>query len=317
MFEKIIAQDKAKKILSEQIKNNKIPHAYIFMGEEGTGKMLTAIEFAKILNCTINDYANTDAGPCNHCLSCEHIDKGSFPDLHIINFEKQDEIAEKESEKGKTKLGIKLIRYMQEKVYIKATDGKWKVFIIEPAEKMTMEAFNCLLKTLEEPPDNTIIILIAKHKETIPVTILSRSQTVFFQPLHSGEISMYLQNKHFLSQENANKIAEMADGSIEKAEQLMLNTQNEYSTLWNELTNKKLALADILIKSKSVAKDRDSAIEAISIISENAIKFFRQNPIKYANIIEKLSESKRFLEQNANPTNVLDNLFLYINSKTK
>ena len=317
MFEKIIAQDKAKKILSEQIKNNKIPHAYIFMGEEGTGKMLTAIEFAKILNCTINDYTNTDAGPCNHCLSCEHIDKGTFPDLHIINFEKQDEIAEKESEKGKTKLGIKLIRYMQEKVYIKATDGKWKFFIIEPAEKMTIEAFNCLLKTLEEPPDNTIIILIAKHKETIPVTILSRSQTIFFQPLYSEEISKYLQNKHFLSKENADKIAEISDGSIEKAERLMLNTQNEYSTLWSELTNKKLALADILIKSKSVAKDRDSALEAVSIISENVTKFFRQNPRKYANIIEKLSESKRFLEQNANPTNVLDNLFIYINSKIK
>lgn len=317
MFEKIIAQDKAKKILSEQIKNNKIPHAYIFMGEEGTGKMLTAIEFAKILNCTINDYTNTDAGPCNHCLSCEHIDKGTFPDLHIINFEKQDEIAEKESEKGKTKLGIKLIRYMQEKVYIKATDGKWKFFIIEPAEKMTIEAFNCLLKTLEEPPDNTIIILIAKHKETIPVTILSRSQTVFFQPLHNEEISKYLQNKHFLSKDNADKIAEISDGSIEKAERLMLNTQNEYSTLWSELTNKKLALADILTKSKAVAKDRDSALEAVSIISETATKIFRQNPRKYANIIEKLSESKRFLEQNANPTNVLDNLFLYINSKTK
>ena len=317
MFEKIIAQDKAKKILSEQIKNNKIPHAYIFMGEEGTGKMMTAIEFAKILNCTINDYTKTDAGPCNHCLSCEHVDKGTFPDLHIINFEKQDEIAEKESDKGKTKLGIKLIRYMQEKVYIKATDGKWKFFIIEPAEKMTIEAFNCLLKTLEEPPDNTIIILIAKHKETIPVTILSRSQTVFFQPLRSEEISKYLQDKHFLSQENANKIAELADGSIEKAENLMLNTQNEYSTLWSELTSKKLALVDILLKSKSVAKDRDSALEAVSIISENATKFFRQNPRKYANIIEKLSESKRFLEQNANPTNVLDNLFIYINSKIK
>jgi len=317
MFEKIIAQNKAKKILSEQIKNNRIPHAYIFMGEEGTGKMLTAIEFAKILNCTINDYTKVDAGPCNHCLSCEHIDKGTFPDLHIINFEKQDEIAEKESEKGKTKLGIRLIRYMQEKVYIKATDGKWKFFIIEPAEKMTIEAFNCLLKTLEEPPDNTIIILIAKHKETIPVTILSRSQTVFFQPLHSEEISKYLQDKHFLSKDNADKIAEISDGSIEKAERLMVNTQNEYSTLWSELTGKKLALADILIKSKTVAKDRDSALEAVSIISENATKFFRQNPRKYANIIEKLSESKRFLEQNANPTNVLDNLFIYINSKTK
>lgn len=318
MFEKIIAQDKAKKILSEQIKNNKIPHAYIFMGEEGTGKMLTAIEFAKTLNCMINDYTKTDAGPCNHCLACEHIDKGSFPDLHIINFEKQDEFADKESEKGKTKLGIKIIRdYMQPKVYTKATDGKWKFFIIEPAEKMTIDAFNCLLKTLEEPPDNTIIILIAKHKETIPVTILSRAQTVFFQPLHSNEISKYLQDKHFLSQENANKIAESAEGSIEKAERLMLNTQNEYSTLWSELTSKKLALADILIKSKSVAKDRESAVEAVSIISESATKFFRQNPRKYANIIEKLSESKRFLEQNANPVNVLDNLFIYINSKIK
>lgn len=317
MFEKIIAQDKVKKILSEQIKNNKIPHAYIFMGEQGTGKMLTAIEFAKILNCTINDYTKTNVGSCNHCSCCEHINKGTFPDLHIINFEKQDEIADKESEKGKTKLGIKLIRYMQEKVYIKATDGKWKFFIIEPAEKMTMEAFNCLLKTLEEPPDNTIIILIAKHKETVPVTILSRVQTVFFQPLHSQEVSKYLKDNHFLSQENADKIAEMADGSIEKAELLMLNTQNEYSTLWSELTSKKLAMADILIKSKSVAKDRDCALEAVSIITENATKVFRQNPGNYAGIIERLSESKKYLEQNANPTNVLDNLFMYINSKIK
>ena len=109
----------------------------------------------------------------------------------------------------------------------------------------------------------------------------------------------------------------MSDGSIEKAETLMLNTQNEYSTLWTELTSKKLALADILIKSKSVAKDRDSAIEAVGIITENATKFFRQNPGKYANIIEQLSQSKKYLEQNANPTNVLDTLFIYINSKIK
>lgn len=317
MFEKIIAQDKAKQILSEQIKNNKIPHAYIFIGEPGTGKMMTAIEFAKILNCTINDYTKSNFGPCNHCLSCEHIQNKTFPDLHIINFEKQDEIAEKDSEKGKTKLGINLIRYMQEKVYIKATDGKWKFFIIEPAEKMTQEAFNCLLKTLEEPPDNTIIILIATHKETIPVTICSRVQTVFFQPLKAEEIQKYLQNKHFLPQDTAENIAQMADGSIEKAEILMLNTQNEYSTLWKELTSKKLPVADILLKSKSVATNRDNALEAVNIITETAVKSFRQSPSKYANIIEVLSKSKRYLEQNANAINVLDNLFLYINSKIK
>ena len=317
MFEKIIGQEKAKKIISEQIKNNKIPHAYIFMGEPGTGKMMTAIEFAKILNCTINDYTKSDFGPCNHCLSCEHIQNKTFPDLHIINFDKQDEIAEKDSEKGKTKLGIKLIRYMQEKVYLKSTDGKWKFFIIEPAEKMTTEAFNCLLKTLEEPPDNTIIILIAKHKETIPVTICSRAQTIFFQPLKTEEIQKYLQNKHFLPQDTAENIAQIADGSIEKAETLMLNTQNEYSALWKELTSKKLPIADILLKSKSVATNRDNALEAVSIITENATKDFRQNPSKYANIIERLTESKRYLEQNANPVNVLDNSFLYINAKIK
>ena len=83
---------------------------------------------------------------------------------------------------------------MQEKVYIKSTNAKWKIFIIEPAEKMTIEAFNCLLKTLEEPPDNTIIILIATHKETIPVTICSRVQTIFFQPLKKEEVQEYLQN---------------------------------------------------------------------------------------------------------------------------
>ena len=315
MFEKVIAQEKAKKILSEQIRNNKIPHAYIFMGESGTGKMMTAIEFAKILNCEITDYTESNFGPCNHCLSCEHIQNKLFPDLHIINFKKQDEIAEKDYEKGKTKLGIKLIRYMQERVYIKSTNAKWKIFIIEPAEKMTIEAFNCLLKTLEEPPDNTIIILIAKHKETIPVTICSRVQTIFFQPLKNEEVQAYLQNKHFLPKDTAENIAQMSDGSIEKAETLMLNTQNEYSTLWKELTLKKLPIVDILLKSKSVSTSRDKALETVSIITENAIKSFRQNPLKYANIIERLLESKKYLEKNANPTNVLDNLFLYINSK--
>ncbi len=315
MFEKIIAQGKAKKILSEQIKNNKIPHAYIFMGEEGTGKMLTAIEFAKILNCQINDYSQTDSGSCGHCLACEHIDKGSYSDLHIINFEKQDELADKETEKGKAKLGIKVIRYMQDKVYLKATEGKWKVFIIEPAEKMTIEAFNCLLKTLEEPPENTIIILIAKHKETIPVTILSRVQTVFFQPLSVEDISKYLQENNSLSQENALKIALMSDGSIEKAENLIVNTQNEFSTFWTELSGKKIAASDILAKSKQAAKDRETALEAITIITENAMVSFRKNPGKYADIIEALSKSKKYLELNANPANVMDNLFMYVNNK--
>ena len=118
-----------------------------------------------------------------------------------------------------------------------------------------------------------------------------------------------------MPKDTAENIAQMSDGSIEKAETLMLNTQNEYSTLWKELTLKKLPIVDILLKSKSVSTSRDKALETVSIITENAIKSFRQNPLKYANIIERLLESKKYLEKNTNPTNVLDNLFLYINSK--
>lgn len=316
MFKSIIAQNKAKTIISEQIKNNKIPHGYIFMGEDGIGKNTTAMEFVKILNCTINDYTKTDVGACNHCIACEQINKGSYPDLHIINFAKQAEILEEDIDKQKT-LKIDTIRYMQKNVYMKATEGKWKVFILEPAEKMTTAAANCLLKTLEEPPENTIIILIAKHKETIPITIVSRAQTVFFQPLPANEITNYLQQQHSLSVENSVKIANLSDGSIEKAEMLMLNTQNEYSTLWSELTSKKLAAVDILSKSKSVSKDRKSVVEAVDIITESAIKNFRREPYKYTDIIEKLIESKKYLNQNVNPNTVMDDLFIYINSKIK
>lgn len=200
---------------------------------------------------------------------------------------------------------------------MKSAEGRWKVFILEPAEKMTTAAANCLLKTLEEPPENTIIILVAKHKETIPITIASRSQTVFFQPLPSNEIASYLQQQHSLSPENAVKIANMSDGSIEKAEMLMLNTQNEYSSLWTELTGRKLAAADILSKSKQISKDRKSVMEAIDIMTESAVKNFRREPDKYTDIIEKLLESKKYLNQNINPNTVLDDLFIYINSKIK
>lgn len=316
MFKKIIAQDRAKKIISEQIKNNKIPHAYIFMGENGIGKKTTAVEFAKILNCSINDYSKTDTGACNHCLRCEQINKAAYPDLHIVDFAFQAELEGGEIEDQKT-LKIDTIRQMNKTVYMKSAEGGWKFFIIEPAEKLTVEAFNCLLKTLEEPPENTMIILIAKHKETIPITIVSRSQTVFFQPLPAEEISNYLQQQHLLSADNALKIANMSDGSIEKAEMMMLNTQNENSSLWIELTTKKLAISDVLFKSKLVSKDKTSANEAIDIITENAIKNFRRNPEKYSKIMEKLSESKKYLNQNINPNTVLDNLFIYINSKTK
>ncbi|MDR3253417.1 MAG: hypothetical protein LBT07_00430, partial [Endomicrobium sp.] len=126
MFENILGQQKVKKIISSQIKSGKIAHAYIFMGQDGVGKRLTAVEFAKILNCTTNDFTKTDAGSCGKCTPCEKITKNIHPDLHFIDFVKQAELEENDLEKQKT-LKIETIRYMQKEVATKIHEGKWKV----------------------------------------------------------------------------------------------------------------------------------------------------------------------------------------------
>ena len=109
----------------------------------------------------------------------------------------------------------------------KAHEARWKFFIIEPAEKMNAAAANCLLKTLEEPPENTILILIAAHKETIPQAIVSRSQTLFFQPLEQDIIASFLMLNRSFPAEKARETAALSEGSIEEAEKLAEGNENE------------------------------------------------------------------------------------------
>ena len=95
----------------------------------------------------------------------------------------------------------------------------------------------------------------------------------------------------------------------------MLNTQNEFSSLWQELTKKRLPLADIIEKSKKASKDREEALEVIDILTEYAMADFRKEPDKFSGIMDKLCESKTYLNANINASVVMDNLFIYINSK--
>ena len=306
MFENILGQQKIKKILSGQLKSGKIPHAYIFMGQDGVGKRFTAVELAKILNCTTNDCAQTDTGACGKCVNCDKISKNIHPDLHFVDFAKQAELEEEELDKQKT-LKIETIRHMQKEVATKIHEGKWKFFIIEPAEKMNAAAANSLLKTLEEPPANTIIILIAKHKETIPQTIVSRSQTLFFQPLDLQEIANYLMLNHSLTAAKAKEIAALSEGSIEDAEKLIDGNKSEGLSLWYKIKNEKLCVCDILELSKGIS--RNEAVEYIDAMLAEAKKEFRLYPQNAASALEMLSSSRALLLKNVNAQTVLDNLF--------
>ncbi|MDR3113860.1 MAG: hypothetical protein LBU09_05735, partial [Endomicrobium sp.] len=109
MFDKVIGQKKIKEILAGQLKSEKIAHAYIFMGQNGVGRRLTAIEFAKILNCSTNDFAKDETGACGHCSNCVKISKNVHPDVHFIDFAKQAELEDEDIEKQKT-LKIETIR---------------------------------------------------------------------------------------------------------------------------------------------------------------------------------------------------------------
>jgi DNA polymerase-3 subunit delta' len=306
MFEHVLGQRKIKEILSRQIRSGKFAHAYIFMGQDGVGKRLVAIEFAKILNCNTNDFAKTDIGACGVCLSCKKIAKNIHPDLHIIDFAKQAELKEEDLAKQKV-LKIETIRYMNKEVATKIHEGKWKVFIIEPAEKMNIAAANSLLKTLEEPPENTIIILIAKHKETMPKTITSRLQTLFFQVLEQDEISTWLVLNCSIDAKKAQKLAELSEGSLEIAKKLVDKKEIEGFSLWQRLKSQNFYISGILEISKNTAKT--GALGSVDAMITEAKKDFRVCPSQIAPAIDLLNASRALLVKNVNAQTVLDNLF--------
>jgi len=216
----IVGQERAIKILNQSLKENKISSSYIFVGSEGTGKKLTAIEFAKAVNC-INFNKNSEA--CEDCQSCNEISKQCSPDLKII-------------EPIKSSIKIEQIREMRKEIGLKPFKNVKKIYIINIAEKMTLEASNCLLKTIEEPPYYAIIILLCSQIDSILPTIVSRCQIVNFGLIFSYEIREFLLNKNNdLEKEKAEIISKLAQGSIGNA--LRLLSDKEYFTRREEILN--------------------------------------------------------------------------------
>ena len=173
MFEKLIGNDQIKESLEEAINSNNISHSYIFTGIQGIGKRLFAREYAKNIMCI-------NSGKCNEeCDSCLKFNSNSNTDFQEIEPD------------GKS-IKIEQIRKMQEHVSKKPIISNRKVYIINDAEQMTEEAQNCLLKTLEEPPQYAVIILIASNENKLLATIKSRCVTIKFNRISDGELKKKL-----------------------------------------------------------------------------------------------------------------------------
>ena len=187
-FKNIIGQDKAVRILSRTIQRGRIPSSYLFAGESGIGKKLTAINLAKTLNCLNLPASPVTSGgeedgsspdneghggavdACDTCDSCKKIDKGIHPDFLLIT-----------PESGQIR--IEEIRKIDDTLSLKAFEGRYKIVIVDDADTMNQYAANAFLKTLEEPPGNSLIILIASKPDRLPDTIRSRCSRINFTPL--------------------------------------------------------------------------------------------------------------------------------------
>jgi len=208
-FKDIIGQDRQIEIIRKALQNNRIPHAYLFNGEEGIGKNLTALNLAKALNCLVE---TVDA--CDSCVSCIKIANRNHPDVIFI-------------EPDGSSIKIHQIRELQKSLQYKPYEGKKKVCIIPEAENMTTGAANCLLKTLEEPPPDTMLILTTTSPHLLLATVNSRCQRLKFQPLAGNLIAKIIEEK-LGNQEVALKTASLARGNLKRAYKLAEGKTIEY-----------------------------------------------------------------------------------------
>ncbi len=202
-FDEVAGQKHIVQTLKNALRENKIAHAYLFCGPRGTGKTTMARIFAKALNCE-TEFGN----PCNHCENCVAITEGRHPDVIEID--------------AASNRGIDDIRDLISKVKYSPILGRYKVYIIDEVHMMTNEAFNALLKTLEEPPENVVFILATTEPYKLMPTILSRCQRYDFTKVSDGDIYNrlfdILQNENIQIEEDAlSMLVSLADGGVRDA----------------------------------------------------------------------------------------------------
>jgi DNA polymerase-3 subunit gamma/tau len=176
-FDEIIGQEYVVKILRNSVKLGQLSHSYLFVGSRGTGKTSMARILAKAINCLD---LQKDGNPCGKCKNCLSIRDGKFPDIVEID--------------AASNRGIDQVRDLKERIEFSPVMGKYKVYIIDEVHMMTTEAFNALLKTLEEPPKHVIFILATTEPHKLPATILSRCQRHDFKLGTKEDIKVRVQS---------------------------------------------------------------------------------------------------------------------------
>ena len=292
MFNNILGNDKNKEILINAIKFNKVSHSYIFWGVEGIGKKAIAKEFAKAILCLEQENIC-----CNKCKSCIEFDTNNNPDFFFL-----------EPDSGKVK--IEQIREIQRKIAEKPIISNQKVYIINDADTMTTEAQNCLLKTLEEPPEYITIILICSNENKLLGTIKSRCTRLYFEKLTNEDVEKYI-NINYPNDQVNGEILELYQGSIGKAIKL-----REKKELYEKIEKiirqlKEKSLIEIVKMSEEIYQSKEDINNILEYINVLLLKMSKKN-LEYAKLIEIVEDTKRRLKANSNYDMCIDNMLFNI-----
>lgn len=287
MFEDIFGNQKVKEILTKTIKAKRTSHSYMFIGLEGIGKKIFAKELAKAILCM------EEGKYCNNCKSCIEFSSDNNPDFIYI-------------EPEENKIKIDQIRNMQLKVAEKPIISANKVYIIDNADTMTQEAQNCLLKTLEEPPEYVTIILIGSNENNFLTTIKSRCTKIYFEKISNEEIKQYLKKEYEIDNLDE-ELIEIADGSIKRAIEVKENRET-YKALEKIIEDiDKCDIIDVLNGASELYKSKEKVFTILENLNIIAMKKAKINA-KYANCIKVIEDTKKRLKANSNYDMCIDNL---------
>lgn len=260
-FSDVYGQDHVTSTLKNEIKENRISHAYLFTGSRGTGKTTCAKIFAKAVNCE----NSTDGEPCNDCEVCRGLDGGTIYDVVEIDAASNN--------------GVDNIRDLREEANYTPSRGKYRVYIIDEVHMLSTGAFNALLKTLEEPPSHVIFILATTEVHKLPATILSRCQRFDFKRIQPETMAVRLkQVADFenlnLSDDAATLIARIADGALRDGLSILDQCSSRDKNINSELVSKVAGLAgrEVLYKFTDCIhnKNSSSALEILSELYQNS-----------------------------------------------
>ncbi len=221
-FDNIIGHEFQKEVLLRASREGRVSHAYLFFGPDGIGKKLMAIGFGKVLNCLKE---NPNSGHCD-CNSCKKIEKGIHPDVFIVEH------------KGIKDIKVDQIREeVEERLFFRPFEGRFKLAIVDDAHRMNASAQNAFLKTLEEPPSDSVIVLISSQPQAFLPTIRSRCQSVEFKPLPQGIIVDEIKRRTDLSPDECIIVSRLSGGSLGRALDLDKNLLSQRKEIIMKLLN--------------------------------------------------------------------------------